>query len=323
MPLYQRRWDVEVPASLRDDLASAPTAVREYAEVLDVTFGAVEGDEHWAEGMNFYLNCIRDVDRHIGVVLDALEASGQADSTVVVFTADHGEMAGSHGLRQKANLVYDENFHVPLMISHPDLGALAGSTTAAMASAVDLAPTLLAIAGADSDEVARDHPGLRGHSLVPAFEGNAVREGVLTAVESITTLDAGFWRHFADEQAPAQIASGELRPDWDKRGFLRGYTDERYSFGRYFAALEPNRPGNLDDLYARNDVVLYDRVEDPNEMTNLAADGANADLVDACRAKLEGLITEEIGDDSSPWVTERPNLLGWPTWRGDQQHKSA
>src|SRR3974377_1391913 len=49
-----------------------------------------------------------------------LPGAGQADRTVVVFTADHGEMAGSHGLRQKGNLPYDENVHVPLVIAHPD-----------------------------------------------------------------------------------------------------------------------------------------------------------------------------------------------------------
>jgi arylsulfatase len=187
-----------------------------------------------------------------------------------------------------------------------------------MASAVDLVPTLLEIAGATEDEVAQAHPGLKGHSLVPAFEGAAVRDGVLTAVESITTLDADFWRDFADPEAPAKMMSGELRPNWEHRGFLRGYTDERYSFGRYFAALEPNRPSDLEELHARNDVVLYDRVADPDEMTNLAADPARADLVEACRAKLEALISDEIGADDAPWVTERPNLLGWPAWQGDK-----
>lgn len=53
--------------------------------------------------------------------------------------------------------------------------------------------------------------------------------------------------------------SGELRPDWNERGFLRGYTDERYSFGRYFSLLEPNRPTDLESLLAKNDVVLYAR----------------------------------------------------------------
>ena len=55
----------------------------------------------WHNYINYYLNCLRDVDRHIGTILNALEASGQADDTIIVFTADHGDMLGAHGMRQK------------------------------------------------------------------------------------------------------------------------------------------------------------------------------------------------------------------------------
>ncbi|MFE2527307.1 sulfatase-like hydrolase/transferase [Streptomyces sp. NPDC059382] len=315
IPVYRRRWDFDLPATLHDDLSGAAPAVAEYARMVETVFGSVAGDRHWYEGLNFYLNCLRDVDRSVDIVLDALEASGQADETVVVFTSDHGEMAGSHGLRQKGNLVYDENFHVPLIICHPDIQG--GARSGALASAVDLAPTLLAFAGIDSAAVASDFPALKGKSLVPVLEGGAVRDGVLTAVESIVTLDAAFWFEFTDPQAPQRIASGALRPDWNKRGFLRGYTDDRYTFGRYFAPLRPNRPTSTESLFADNDIVLYDREQDPGETRNLAADPANSDLVARYSTLLENLIDSEIGTDQHAWVTERPHLLGWPTWRGD------
>jgi arylsulfatase A-like enzyme len=315
VPVYRPQWDFDAPPNLHDDLTGAPPAVREYAAMLDTVFGRVGDDARWHEGMNFYLNCLRDVDRHVGVVLDALEASGQADRTIVIFTADHGDLVGSHGLRQKGNLVYDENFHVPFIVRHPDFAR--GGETAALASAVDLAPTLLAFAGVDADTVASKYPALHGHSLLPALDGGSVRDGVLTAVESVTTLDSSFWQHFADPDVGERILSGALRPDWTKRGFLRGYTDDRFTFGRYFAPLAPNRPRDVDALFADNDVVLYDRDADPAEMTNLALDPAQRGLVADYCAKLEALITAEVGADTHTWVTERPNLLGWPTWRGD------
>lgn len=317
IPLYARDWDVELPATVDDDLKSAAPAVREYAAMTDTVFGTVDNNDAWRAGLNFYLNCLRDVDRHIGVVLDALEASGQADNTVVIFTADHGELAGSHGLRQKGNVMYDENFHVPLIVRHPDVQG--GSTTDALASAVDLAPTILDIAGVDRDTIATRYPALQGHSLIPACDGRAVRDGVLTAVESVLTLDAGFWRHFSDPDVAEKLGSGELRPDWTKRGFMRGYIDSRYTFGRYFSPLEPNRPADTDELFARNDVVLYDRDRDPGETTNLAEDPHHRDVVEECRAQLESLIDDEIGTDTHAWVADadRPHLLGWPTWRGD------
>jgi arylsulfatase len=318
VPLYRRQWDVELPASVRDDLSGAAPAVREYARMVDTVFGPVASDEHWLAGLNFYLNCLRDVDRSIELVLDALVASGQADRTVLVLTADHGEMAGSHGLRQKANLVYDENFHVPLVIHHPDVSG--GIMTDVLASAVDLAPTLLAFAGVDEAAIATTFPDLHGHSLVPALSGQRVRDGVLTAVESVVSLDAGFWGAFADPAAPQRHQSGDLRPDFTKRGFLRGYTDERYSFGRYFSPLEPNRPDGVASLMAANDVVLYDRESDPDELHNLALEPSSQPLVEDCSARLERLISDEIGADQHAWVLERPKLVAWPAWRGDGAH---
>jgi arylsulfatase A-like enzyme len=308
IPIYQRRWDVELPVSVHDDLAEAPPAVREYAEVMDVSFGAVEGDDPWTAGMSFYLNCIRDVDRSVGIVLDALVASGEADRTMILFLSDHGDLVGSHGLRQKGNLVYDENFHVPLIVVHPDIDG--GGSSDALASAIDLAPTLLAAAGLEASTVHERYPGLRGHSLLPAIEGKTVRSGVLTAVETITTLDADYWSAFGEPDVVDRLQAGTLRPDVTKRGFLRGYTDERHSFGRYFAPLEPNRPRDPDRLFADNDLVLYDRSTDPSEATNLAADPAHRDLVWEYSQRLEALIDDEIGTDEEPWVTNRPELAG-------------
>lgn len=315
VPLYSKLWDLEAPATVRDDLAGAAPAVREYAQAMETMFGPVPDEQSWRLGLNFYLNCTRDVDRSIELVLDALDASGQADRTVVIFTSDHGEMAGSHGLRQKGNLVYDENFHVPFVISHPDLPG--GSRTQALGSAIDLAPTLLDIAGADATTVAERFPNLHGRSLLPALTGEHVRDGVLTAVEIITTLDNGFWRSLGEPDGPERVQAGSLRPDWSKRGFLRGYTDHRYTFGRYFSPLEPNRPHTVEQLLADNDVVLYDRQNDPEEQSNLAVDSAHRELVTHLMAKLESLIDAEIGTDNRAWVPERPRLVGWPTWRGD------
>ncbi|MFD9244304.1 sulfatase-like hydrolase/transferase [Streptomyces sp. NPDC059556] len=108
--------DFPLPESLHDDLSGAAPAVAEYARTLDTVFGPVADEAHWYDGLHFSLNALRDVVRSVELVLDALEASGQADRTVVVFTADHGEMAGSHGLRQKCKLVCDESFHVPFIL---------------------------------------------------------------------------------------------------------------------------------------------------------------------------------------------------------------
>ena len=66
-----------------------------------------------------YFAGVTGVDEQIGRILKALEASGQAENTIVVFTSDHGEMMGSHGLMAKV-VPYEESFRIPLVIRWPE-----------------------------------------------------------------------------------------------------------------------------------------------------------------------------------------------------------
>ena len=75
--------------------------------------------EDFSEFLDYYVNCLRDSDQHIGTVLQALDQQGLAQDTVVLFTADHGEMGGEHSLRQKGNMLYKENFGVPFLMRLP------------------------------------------------------------------------------------------------------------------------------------------------------------------------------------------------------------
>ena len=94
---------------------------------------------------------------------------------------------------------------------------------------------------------------------------------ITTAVESAMMLDGEFWAAFGDPDGPKRIQAGELRPDWDKRGFLRGYTDERYTFGRYFSPLNPNRPR---DLIGTNCVITTSEVTETFGHAQHEAQGA-------------------------------------------------
>ena len=84
-PLYRQKWSTTLPASFFDDLEGQPPAVRSYKHLCDVYYGQIpeERRDMWHNHVNYYLNCHLDVDRHIGAVLDALEANGQADNTIV------------------------------------------------------------------------------------------------------------------------------------------------------------------------------------------------------------------------------------------------
>lgn len=109
-----------------------------------------------------YYGMVSEVDDQIGRVLQCLEEHDESDSTIVVFTSDHGEQLGDHGLLGKYGF-YDESFHVPLIIHDPreEHSGGRGKIVEALTEAVDLMPTLLSMV--DSEVPVQ----LDGHSLQP------------------------------------------------------------------------------------------------------------------------------------------------------------
>jgi arylsulfatase A-like enzyme len=97
-----------------------------------------------------YLGEVESVDERVGYVLDALEASGLAGSTVVVFTADHGEAFGEHGDYLHGASLYDELVHVPLILAGP--GVARGRRVETPVSQVDLVPTLVDLLGLPGED---------------------------------------------------------------------------------------------------------------------------------------------------------------------------
>jgi len=99
----------------------------------------------WLTLLNTYLYCQQLVDQQIGLVLEALASSAYASNTIVIFTADHGEYGGSHGLHDKAGAVYEESIHVPFYVRNLN-NASAGTSRTQLCSSVDLIGFLLSLA---------------------------------------------------------------------------------------------------------------------------------------------------------------------------------
>ena len=113
-----------------------------------------------------YYAMIKLIDDQIGRILSALDATGQRDDTIVLFTSDHGEMLGDHGLIQKGCRFYEGLVRVPLIWSCPGLIGEA-VVSDALVELTDLAPTLLELAG-------QPVPGhMQGRSLAPILRGQA------------------------------------------------------------------------------------------------------------------------------------------------------
>jgi N-acetylglucosamine-6-sulfatase len=112
------------------------------------------------------LEMLLAVDDSLGRILALLERKGALNDTMVVFTSDHGYFYGEHGLNEERRLAYEETIRIPLVIRYPPL-AQAGSTPAEMALSLDIAPTLLAVAGLQPGA------GIQGRSLVPVLRKEA------------------------------------------------------------------------------------------------------------------------------------------------------
>jgi len=123
-------------------------------------------DDHARRARHAYYANISYVDEQIGLVLDALRETGQAENTVIVFTADHGDMLGERGLWYKMNW-FEDACRVPLIISIP--GATSSRRVSAPVSGVDLLPTFVGLArnGKDYSPAAP----LYGRSLLPELSG--------------------------------------------------------------------------------------------------------------------------------------------------------
>ncbi len=88
-----------------------------------------------------YYGIITEIDDWIGKILDKLDSLGIADETLIIFTSDHGEMLGAHGMREK-NIFYEESAHIPLLMRFPG-EVQAGTNVDSYVSLVDLFPTIL------------------------------------------------------------------------------------------------------------------------------------------------------------------------------------
>lgn len=120
------------------------------------------------ELLRIYYASVRLVDDQVGRVLDALDHTGRTEDTIVVFTTDHGEMAGGHGMFWKSTEAFYENVvRVPLIISYPR--RIKPAINSMSVSSADLMPTLMELTGTKCPN------NVEGHSLAPGLLGAQAR----------------------------------------------------------------------------------------------------------------------------------------------------
>jgi choline-sulfatase len=147
---YDDSWlegEIEPPRTAEEDLSTKPSVQAEFLKIFNLT-GKPKTKRQMASYLNYYGNLMRSSDNYIVNVLDKLEETGLFEDTLIVRTADHGEMGLTHGgMRQKNFNFYEEATRVPLVYSNPKLFPTPQSTEA-LVSHVDFLPTLASLAAA-------------------------------------------------------------------------------------------------------------------------------------------------------------------------------
>jgi arylsulfatase A-like enzyme len=188
------------------------------------------GEPGLREFLRGYYAMVKLIDDQVGRILDVLDKSGRSDDTIVVFTADHGDMMGGHGMVWKStSAFYEEVVRVPLIIRYP--AKFKPATTDMLTDSTDLMPTLLDLIGKPIPKQAQ------GHSLVPFITGKKPLSEARKYV-------------FSERVRGNPRALREVRPGTKGSFMIRS---ERYKFIRY----------------DNGEQFLYDLAEDPCEIENL------------------------------------------------------
>jgi arylsulfatase A-like enzyme len=313
-PLGFNIKDVKVPESWRAKLRDKPSCQRDYAYKFQLALTSMRGNlaqqltpypfqlqenaEEWYNTyLEFYLYLQYLVNLEIDQILQALYKSGQAENTIVVFTADHGELAGVHGgMIEKWHNAYRETLHVPAVISSPLLrksDPIEGLEDKQVhhveqidvtSSHVDWIPTLLGLAGFDAQDRKQMAKFIQGHDVKPlpgsdlsgVIRGeseNTAREGVLfvtddtiTAPLDLSYLPVSFQNYM---KKTAQLYNKDGEPTADKPLLAPGpvvtpnrvqcFYAKPWKLARYWEANQPQK----------TQWELYNQDVDPEELHNL------------------------------------------------------
>jgi choline-sulfatase len=263
--------EIGLPATVGENLLEnkKPMAQEQILINMALSLGPIVTPEEKLNYINFYGYLLSHVDKEIGYLIKELykeDENGKklADSAIVTFTSDHGEMGLAHGgLRQKTFVAYEEALRVPLVISNPILFKDHGiKQSDALATLVDIMPTFIDIAN-----VSNPPTGLAGTSLVPIMEdGTPVQDSILFTYDDIKAGSNSNWT----------IVRAANR--------IRCIRTEKWKFDYYFDA---------STAYFKQ-YELYDLVNDPLEVTNLAYDPAYSEIRRDLERQLHELEVEKL-----------------------------
>ena len=216
--------NIPVPASINDPRTNSP-----YRPKKGEVGGAYRNPTNIRQMTSIYYGMVAEVDEWVGKILEHLEKLGLAENTLVIFTSDHGEMLGDHGMHSK-NIFYEGSVHVPLILRLPGV-IPPGAVIQAPASHLDLFPTILDYCG-QSGHVSE------GDSLRPFIEGKKSGAGRVVVSEwNSKTVPAfmafdGRWKYLCGRTTDAQSLDAlyDLKSDPQELNNLIGQNPDREKY---------------------------------------------------------------------------------------------
>jgi arylsulfatase A-like enzyme len=235
--------NIGIPLTIREDLSTKPTVQQQFLDLTNVGLGFLPTPKEQQDYLNFYGNLMKASDAYLCKLLDLLIALGLLEDTLIIRTADHGEMGLTHdGQRQKNFNFYEESTRVPLVYSNPNLYTQAYQSDA-IVSHVDFLPTLAGLFKAPA--WARAHwQGVDYSSLILNPSAPPVQD------YTVFTYD--------------DYQSGQKNgPYPDPPNHIVSIREARYKLAEYF-----DEDGSVESQFE-----MYDRLTDPYERINLAWTG--------------------------------------------------
>ena len=278
-----RDLPIDLPANVDDDLSTKPSVHASFRKLLAVGTGHVATRDRQLAYARFYAHLNQQVDAQILKVLDALDANGLTDDTIVVRTSDHGELGMSHGrMRQKFYNVYRETLNVPLIVSNPRLYPQPQSTSA-FASLIDIVPTLASVAGTPEPE----QYGFKGRDLTPILsDPNATVQDVL---------------HFTYEDDVFPVKEADC---------IRAIVEPGWKYAVYYDPFTG----------APTEYEMYDLTADPLEMINLAHVAHSTPASGIERARLHQRLIDVMRENGTmPDEIRWPSVEEFQSAVGSQQ----
>lgn len=245
---YDDSWiqgDIGVPETNEEDLSTKPTVQEQFLRIFNLT-GKPKTKAEKRAYLNYYGNLMRSSDNYIVSVLNKLEEAGLYDDTLIVRTADHGEMGLTHGgMRQKNFNFYEEATRVPLVYSNPKLFPAPVSSDA-LVSHVDFLPTLASLAKAPKSARAN-------------WQGKDYSQLVLRPKSAKPVQDYVVFTY-------DDFQSGQAKPPYPKPpNHIVAIREGRWKLARYYDVKKKNP--------APPQWEMYDLKTDPLEKKNLAYEG--------------------------------------------------